>query len=176
MILSSATTTNGSRWERMCRAKRIAIHTPVDEDYPPYEVEPKEREWITGYYIRYGWTGEEKDYIVPEYASALYAKKIDPDTLRRCAGFEDMDNTLIYEGDYLQDETTGTVYQVVYDKMTSSWRFAPVQKDHKGLYASTDISSVVLPMNDRLCTLLSLKIVGNDIDGYERGYGEFSPL
>ena len=27
-------------------------------------------EWVQGYICRYGWTGKEKDYIIPDYGSA----------------------------------------------------------------------------------------------------------
>ena len=30
-------------------------------------------EWVQGYIVKYGYTGREKYYIVPEYASDLYS-------------------------------------------------------------------------------------------------------
>ena len=33
-------------------------------------------EWVEGYYARYGFTGKEKHYIVPVYASDLYAFEV----------------------------------------------------------------------------------------------------
>jgi hypothetical protein len=38
-------------------------------------------EWVIGGLVRYGFTGREKYYIVPSYASDLYALKIDPSTI-----------------------------------------------------------------------------------------------
>ena len=35
-------------------------------------------EWIIGGLVRYGFAGREKYYIVPNYASDLYALEIDP--------------------------------------------------------------------------------------------------
>ena len=35
-------------------------------------------EWAQGYICRYGWIGKEKDYIIPDYVSALYTAEIDP--------------------------------------------------------------------------------------------------
>lgn len=40
-------------------------------------------EWIYGYVCRYGHTGKEKWYIIPEYASALYSVEVIPETIGR---------------------------------------------------------------------------------------------
>lgn len=56
-------------------------------------------EWIYGYVCRYGHTGKEKWYIIPEYASALYVIEIDPKTIERCTGFSDKNGRIIFEGD-----------------------------------------------------------------------------
>lgn len=56
-------------------------------------------EWVVGYIIRYGHTGKEKYYIVPSYASDLYAIEIDPTTICRCTGLKDKNGKLIWEND-----------------------------------------------------------------------------
>lgn len=56
-------------------------------------------EWVVGYIVRYGYTGKEKYYIVPSYASDLYAIKIDPDTICQCTGLRDKNGKLIWEND-----------------------------------------------------------------------------
>lgn len=51
-------------------------------------------EWVVGYIIRYGHTGKEKYYIVPSYASDLYAIEIDTSTICRCIGSQDKNGKL----------------------------------------------------------------------------------
>lgn len=58
-------------------------------------------EWVVGYIIRYGHTGEEKYYIVPSYASDLYAIEVDPSTICRCTGLNDKNSNLIWENDIM---------------------------------------------------------------------------
>lgn len=56
-------------------------------------------EWVIGGLVRYGFTGREKYYIVPSYASDLYALKIDPSTICWCTGLKDKNGKLIWEND-----------------------------------------------------------------------------
>lgn len=55
--------------------------------------------WIIGGLVRYGFAGREKYYIVPNYASDLYALKIDPSTICWCTGLKDKNDKLIWEND-----------------------------------------------------------------------------
>ena len=69
-------------------------------------------EWVQGYPCRYGWTGKEKDYIIPDYASALYTIEIDPSTVGRYTGMTDVNDKKIFEGDIVwnsYDEDYGKV-------------------------------------------------------------------
>lgn len=56
-------------------------------------------EWVIGGLVRYGFTGREKYYIVPSYASDLYALEIDPSTICWCTGLQDKNGELIWEND-----------------------------------------------------------------------------
>ena len=69
-------------------------------------------EWVQGYICRYGWTGKEKDYIIPDYASALYTSEIDPETVGQYTGMTDNNGRKIFEGDTVwnsYDEDYGKV-------------------------------------------------------------------
>ncbi len=66
-------------------------------------------EWIVGGLVRYGFTGKEKYYIVPDYASDLYAMEIDQNTICQCTGLKDKNSNLIWENDVVDFKTSKAV-------------------------------------------------------------------
>jgi uncharacterized phage protein (TIGR01671 family) len=62
----------------------------------------KDNEWTEGYYCRYGHIGKEKDYIIPDYASALWGVEVDSNTIGQFTGLTDKNGVKIFEGDIVR--------------------------------------------------------------------------
>lgn len=85
-------------------------------------------EWEYGYLCRYGFAGKEKYYIIPYYASDLYAFEVDSETVGQFTGLTDKNGEKIFEGDILKCLTDDFVGTVIYNKNTAS--FIVEIKDH----------------------------------------------
>lgn len=77
--------------QNLCRAKRI-------------DNKGCDGEWVVGYYCYNGWTGKEKHYVIPDFASTLYGFEVDDTTVGRYTNRKEhtpqnVEGRKIFEGD-----------------------------------------------------------------------------
>ncbi|RHC16756.1 YopX family protein [Roseburia intestinalis] len=125
----------------LCKAKR------TDND-----------EWVIGGLVRYGFTGREKYYIVPSYASDLYALEIDPSTICWCTGLKDKNGKLIWENDVC-DRKEEYPEIVKYNKGDWTLDYS-YSKDRESGYCYCNLGFYVL---ERKC----VEVIGNVFDNPE---------
>ena len=61
-------------------------------------------EWMEGYYLHLGPVANERAYMIPSYASALYTYEVDPATVCQFTGEVDKNGKRVFEGDILKME------------------------------------------------------------------------
>ncbi len=99
--------------------------------------------WVYGYYCRCGWTGMEKDVIIPSYASALYGIDVIPETVGQYTGLTDKNGTKIFEGDIVKCTDTNNSYDfravVLFGNPNGEYNWGFQLKRIGGAIANTDI-------------------------------------
>lgn len=100
-------------------------------------------EWIYGYYCKIGPVDNQCDYIIPDYASALYAIPIKSETLGRFTGKYDSNNQMIFEGDIIYNYTDYNDYYSTVEWDNNSFGFV-IQDDEGKLWLYDVVECVVV--------------------------------
>ena len=100
-------------------------------------------EWVYGYYCKCGWTGKEKDVIIPIHASSLYGIDVTPKTVGQYTELTDKNGTKIFEGDIVKCTDTSNSYDftavVLFGNPNGEYNWGFQLKRIGGVIANTDI-------------------------------------
>lgn len=113
--------------------------------------------WVTGYIARYGYTGREKYYIIPSYASDLYSFLIDKDTICQCTGLKDKNGKLIWENDIIKAWSQGTCAKgKIKQSIDGTWIMYPAWQKGEMWYLCPDNNGET-----------TVEVIGNKFDNPE---------
>lgn len=121
-------------------------------------------EWVKGYYAKYKPCASKAEHvcgIVPEYASALYMQKIDPQTLCQYTGLTDKNGQRIWEND---------ICKVVTESIDEEDGFFVVRWSEEGARFILEGDSLVMDFDNVYGT--ECEGVGNIFDNPELIEGE----
>ena len=114
-------------------------------------------EWVVGYIARYGHTGKEKYYIIPSYASDLYAIEVDPSTICKCTGLKDKNDKLIWDNDIAKDEK-GNLYKAFWQKNYYQYSWICIKSNFLPIGAQWNLWSI---------KSFEIEVIGNIFDNPE---------
>ena len=124
-------------------------------------------EQIVGGLVKYGFVGKEKYYIIPDYASDLYAIEIDPNTICQCTGLTDKNGNLIWENDIVKDLFSDACAQIKYGSYQSC--FDSTKTEHVGFYVDWSGKCAKRYRKDLgyWITMVNAEVIGNIFDNPE---------
>lgn len=122
-------------------------------------------EWVQGCIVRYGFTNQEKWYIVPAYASDLYSFLIDKNTICQCTGLKDKNGKLIWENDVIKYHFGNAYAQIRYGAYQSC--FDSQETEHIGFYVDWSESRNYRKDLGYWINMVNAEVVGNIFDNPE---------
>lgn len=114
-------------------------------------------EWVQGCIVRYGFTNQEKWYIVPDYASDLYSFLIDKNTICQCTGLKDKNGNPIGENDVVKDKH-GNFYKTFWQNNYYQFSWICVKSDVFSIGTKWDLWSF---------RSFEIEVIGNIFDNPE---------